>query len=124
MLDDSGKEEHKKLAEKYGCVHLSRPNKGEYKKSGNLEYGYAHSDGDYIFILDADFRIGPMQGIEKQSRRIGSRCNLFLAVSQRSFRFCLQRFLLLLYYGDRVIVSFLCSYLFLAWTTQKAESYQ
>lgn len=55
MLDDAGKEEHAALAEKYGCIRLSRPNKGEYKKSGNLEYGYAHSEGQFIFILDADF---------------------------------------------------------------------
>jgi cellulose synthase (UDP-forming) len=55
MLDDAGSTEHRKLAEKYGCVYLSRPNKGEFKKSGNLEYGYIHSDGEFIFILDADF---------------------------------------------------------------------
>lgn len=59
MLDDSGRDDHKKLAKKYGCIHLSRPNKGEYKKSGNLEYGYAHSEGEYIFILDADFIPAP-----------------------------------------------------------------
>ena len=44
-----------------------------------------------------------MQGIEKQSRRIGSRCHLFLTVSQCSFRFSLQRFLLLLYHGNRTV---------------------
>ncbi len=55
MLDDKGSDEHKALAEKYGFVHLSRPNKGEHKKSGNLEYGYNHSNGKFVFILDADF---------------------------------------------------------------------
>lgn len=55
MLDDKGSEEHKRLAEKYNCIYLSRPNKGEYKKSGNLEYGYGKSNGEFIFILDADF---------------------------------------------------------------------
>lgn len=55
MLDDVGNEDHKRLAEKYGFTYLSRPNKGEYKKSGNLQYGYEHSKGEFIFILDADF---------------------------------------------------------------------
>ena len=45
-----------KLAEKYGYIHLSRPNKGEYRKSGNLQYGWDHSNGEeFAFILDADF---------------------------------------------------------------------
>ncbi len=55
MLDDKGSEAHKDLANKYGFVYLSRPNKGEYKKSGNLEFGYNHSNGEFILILDADF---------------------------------------------------------------------
>lgn len=55
MLDDVGDEQHKKLAQKYGFNYLSRPNKGEYKKSGNLQFGYENSNGEYIFILDADF---------------------------------------------------------------------
>jgi cellulose synthase (UDP-forming) len=55
MLDDVGSEEHKQMAERYGCIYLSRPNKGLYKKSGNLQYGYEHSNGEYILILDADF---------------------------------------------------------------------
>lgn len=55
MLDDSTNPDHKRIADKYNCVHLSRPNKGEWKKSGNLEYGYTKSSGKYIFILDADF---------------------------------------------------------------------
>lgn len=55
MLDDAGSEEHKKIAENYGFKYLSRPNKGEFKKSGNLQYGYDHSHGEFVFILDADF---------------------------------------------------------------------
>ncbi len=55
MLDDKGSEEHKRLAESYGFIYLSRPNKGQYKKSGNLEFGYKNSQGEFIFILDADF---------------------------------------------------------------------
>lgn len=55
MLDDVGSPDHKALSKKYGFSYLSRPNKGQYKKSGNLEYGYAHSKGEYVLILDADF---------------------------------------------------------------------
>lgn len=55
MLDDVGREDHKKMAEKYEFNYLSRPNKGEYKKSGNLQYGYEHSQGEFVLILDADF---------------------------------------------------------------------
>lgn len=55
MLDDVGREDYKALAERYGFNYLSRPNKGVYKKSGNLQYGYEHSDGEFVLILDADF---------------------------------------------------------------------
>jgi len=55
MLDDIGSSEHKKLAEKYNANYLSRPNKGVYKKSGNLEFGYRNSNGEFVLILDADF---------------------------------------------------------------------
>lgn len=55
MLDDAGSDEHKNLAKKYNFIYLSRPNKGAHKKSGNLEYGYNNSNGEFILILDADF---------------------------------------------------------------------
>lgn len=55
MLDDVGREDYKALAAKYEFNYLSRPNKGVYKKSGNLQYGYENSDGEYVLILDADF---------------------------------------------------------------------
>jgi cellulose synthase (UDP-forming) len=56
VLDDKGDEKAKALAHKYGLNYLSRPNKGEYKKSGNLQYGWDNSNGEkYAFVLDADF---------------------------------------------------------------------
>ncbi|MFO0703984.1 MAG: glycosyltransferase [Patescibacteria group bacterium] len=55
MLDDIGSTDHKALADKYGFVYLSRPNKGVYKKSGNLQFGYENSHGEYVLVLDADF---------------------------------------------------------------------
>ena len=56
ILDDKGDSGAKALADKYGFNYLSRPNKGEYRKSGNLQYGWDHSNGEeFAFILDADF---------------------------------------------------------------------
>jgi cellulose synthase (UDP-forming) len=55
VLDDSGREEVKELAGVYGYNYLSRPNKGEMKKAGNLKYGYENSNGEFIIIFDADF---------------------------------------------------------------------
>lgn len=56
ILDDKGDVGAKALADKYGFNYLSRPNKGEYRKSGNLQYGWDYSDGEeFAFILDADF---------------------------------------------------------------------
>lgn len=59
VLDDKGDLDLIKLVKEYNFNYLSRPNKGEYKKSGNLQYGYDHSDGEYVLVLDADFRPHP-----------------------------------------------------------------
>ena len=55
VLDDKGDPEVELLVRQYGFHYLSRPNKGEKKKAGNLKYGFEHSSGKYILILDADF---------------------------------------------------------------------
>lgn len=55
VLDDSGREEVKILAAVRGFRYLSRPDRGVFKKAGNLRHGFDHSDGDVILILDADF---------------------------------------------------------------------
>jgi cellulose synthase/poly-beta-1,6-N-acetylglucosamine synthase-like glycosyltransferase len=55
VLDDSGREVVRELAERHGFVYLSRPNRGQLKKAGNLRYGFQHSHGDFIAIFDADF---------------------------------------------------------------------
>jgi cellulose synthase (UDP-forming) len=55
VLDDGGDFGVEQLVRKYGFHYLSRPNKGEKKKAGNLKYGFEHSSGKYILILDADF---------------------------------------------------------------------
>ena len=55
VLDDSGREAVHALATCHGFRYLSRPDRGHFKKAGNLRFGFSHSDGDYILILDADF---------------------------------------------------------------------
>ncbi|MDP9407436.1 MAG: glycosyltransferase [Actinomycetota bacterium] len=54
VLDDSGRESVRRLADRFGFDYLARPGR-EFKKAGNLRYGYDRSDGDLIAILDADF---------------------------------------------------------------------
>jgi cellulose synthase (UDP-forming) len=64
-LDDRGRPEVRKLAERYGFVYLSRPDRGHMAKAGNLKYGFKYSalaeggGGDYILVLDADFAVAP-----------------------------------------------------------------
>lgn len=58
VLDDGDREPVRLLAERYGFHYLARPG-SEFKKAGNLRYGYARSDGDFILILDADFAARP-----------------------------------------------------------------
>ena len=55
VLDDKSSLAAKNLAERYGFEYLARPNPGEFKKAGNLDYGYKNSKGEYILVLDADF---------------------------------------------------------------------
>ncbi len=59
VLDDYGSEDIKILSEAYGFTYLSRPNKGYLKKAGNLQFGFTHSQGKYILVLDADFAPKP-----------------------------------------------------------------
>ena len=54
-LDDRGLLEVADLATKYGFEYLSRPNKGEFKKAGNLRYAFDRTTSDFIVIFDADF---------------------------------------------------------------------
>ena len=43
----------------FGFAYATRPNRGWFKKSGNLLYGYQISSGELILLLDADFAPGP-----------------------------------------------------------------
>lgn len=55
VLDDSASPELKEMARDFGFAYATRPNRGWYKKSGNLLFGFQISQGDYILLLDADF---------------------------------------------------------------------
>ncbi len=55
VLDDGASAEAKALAARFGFEYLSRPNRGEMKKAGNLKYGHEHSNGEFIVVFDADF---------------------------------------------------------------------
>jgi cellulose synthase (UDP-forming) len=59
VLDDSARDTVADLADRFGFVYLSRPNRGELKKAGNLRFGYDHSGGDLIHVFDADFAPRP-----------------------------------------------------------------
>jgi len=59
VLDDKGDNSVKGLANQFGFEYYSRPNKQEFKKSGNLQYGYEHSNGEFVLVLDADFAVHP-----------------------------------------------------------------
>jgi cellulose synthase (UDP-forming) len=55
VLDDGVDPAAAKLANEMGFEYLVRPNRGWYKKAGNLRHGYQQSGGDFLVILDADF---------------------------------------------------------------------
>lgn len=59
VCDDKGDQEVKKLALSFNFNYLSRPNKGQWKKAGNIQYAQDNSTGKYMLILDADFKPYP-----------------------------------------------------------------
>ena len=55
VLDDADSRDVAALAARFGFHYASRPDRGHFKKAGNLRFGYEHSTGDFICIFDADF---------------------------------------------------------------------
>ena len=55
VLDDSARDSVAALANRYGFVYATRPNRGELKKAGNLKFGFEISNGELIHVFDADF---------------------------------------------------------------------
>jgi len=54
VLDDSGREEVKRLAKQLGCRYLHRPER-RHAKAGNLNAGLNRCDGELVAVFDADF---------------------------------------------------------------------
>jgi len=54
-LDDGDSAELRQLAKRYGYNYEVRPDRGYYKKAGNLRHGFSVSKSDFIVIFDADF---------------------------------------------------------------------
>ncbi|MGI8450821.1 MAG: glycosyltransferase family 2 protein [Streptosporangiaceae bacterium] len=59
VLDDSASPALKAMARHYGFAYATRPDRGWFKKAGNLRFGFQISDGEYILLLDADFAPRP-----------------------------------------------------------------
>lgn len=55
VLDDGDSPEVKRIAERLHIHYIARPNhKKSHAKSGNLNYGLKHCNGDFFAIFDAD----------------------------------------------------------------------
>lgn len=54
ILDDLGRADVAAIAKAYGATYLSRPDKGKNQKAGNLNFGFQHSTGEFILVIDAD----------------------------------------------------------------------
>ncbi|MEU4114883.1 cellulose synthase catalytic subunit [Kitasatospora sp. NPDC028055] len=55
VLDDADRPEVRELARSYGFQYRARPDRGRFKKAGNLNHGLAEGTGEVIAVLDADF---------------------------------------------------------------------
>lgn len=55
VLDDAGREEVRVLAELHNFKYISRENKGELKKAGNMRNAFKITNGELILVFDADF---------------------------------------------------------------------
>jgi cellulose synthase (UDP-forming) len=61
LLDDSrhGGIPLRQLASEHGVFYLRRPNRGEFKKAGNLNHAADQTFGDFILVFDVDFVPSP-----------------------------------------------------------------
>jgi cellulose synthase (UDP-forming) len=55
VLDDGPSDEARAVSGSYGFSYIRRPELRAFKKSGNLRYAFARTNGEYIVIFDADF---------------------------------------------------------------------
>jgi cellulose synthase (UDP-forming) len=59
VLDDSPTEDMARMALAFGFIYQRRPNRGWFKKAGNMRYAFERTCGDFILVLDADFSPRP-----------------------------------------------------------------
>lgn len=55
VLDDAAETQVEAMAQDFGFNYVVRPNRGWFKKAGNLNHAFGMTGGDHILILDADF---------------------------------------------------------------------
>lgn len=55
VLDETGREEVRELAERHGFAYSHRADPGAGKKAGNLNHGLSLSAAEYVTVFDADF---------------------------------------------------------------------
>jgi cellulose synthase (UDP-forming) len=55
VLDDGASPDAERMAADFGFEYKVRPDRGWFKKAGNLRHGYRTSSNEYIAIFDADF---------------------------------------------------------------------
>lgn len=55
VLDDGADPQARRMASDFGFGYVIRSNRGQDKKSGNLRYAFARTNGEFFVILDADF---------------------------------------------------------------------
>lgn len=55
VLDDSSDEVMERTSLAFGFTYQRRPNRGWFKKAGNMRYAFDRTLSDYILVLDADF---------------------------------------------------------------------
>ena len=57
LLDDSraGGDHLRQLASEHGVFYLRRPDRGQFKKAGNMNFAAAQTTGEFILVFDVDF---------------------------------------------------------------------
>ena len=55
VLDDAADDTARQLAVQMGLRYIVRPNRGWYRKAGNLRHAFGQTNGEFFLILDADF---------------------------------------------------------------------
>lgn len=53
VLDDGRRPDVRDMAKKLGCRYLARSTR-EHAKAGNLNYGFSHSHGEIVMVMDCD----------------------------------------------------------------------